>query len=109
MKLIDFSDYPKGKVLYGGSEKKQSILMPNRDGTYCDYMLKFRKNTEFGPRFNHVSEYLGSHIFELLGIPAQKTYLGLYQGEPVVACKSFVGPSEQFVPFNEVGESTFQV
>lgn len=27
-------------------------------------------------------------------------------GEEVVACKSFVADGEQFVPFNDVGEST---
>lgn len=106
MELIDFSDYPAGQINYGGSERKKSILVPNGDGTVSDYMLKFRKMTEFGPRNNHISEYLGSHIFAFLGIPAQKTYLGIYEGEPVVACKSFVGKDEQFVPFNEVGEST---
>ena len=70
-------------------------------------MLKFRKKTRFGTmRNNHLSEYLGSRIFELLGYPVQKTFLGRRFGEDVVACKSFVREGEQFVPFNDVGEST---
>ena len=91
---------------YGGSERKESILVPNGDGTFSDYMLKFRKKTPFGARCNHVSEYVGSHIFELLGFNVQKTFLGTFEGEEVVACKSFVEAGEQFVPFNDVGEST---
>lgn len=106
MDLVDFAGYMRGSIHYGGSERKESILIPNGDGTFSDYMLKFRKKTPFGARNNHVSEYLGSHVFDLLGYDVQKTFLGTFEGEDVVACKSFVGLGEQFVPFNDVGEST---
>ena len=104
--IIDFSQFERGAINYGGSERKESVRVPNGDGTFSEYMIKFRKRTPFGARFNHVSEYLGSHIFELLGFDVQKTFLGTFAGEEVVACKSFVGIGEQFVPFNEGGEST---
>ncbi len=70
------------------------------------YMLKFPKATAFGKSMSHVSEHLGSRIFEAAGIPAQRTYLGTYQGEQVVACRDFNVKGCQFVPFNDVGEST---
>ena len=101
---LDFSGYELSGRYYAGSERKVGIRTP--DGT-C-YMLKFRKATEFGRRFNHVSEYLGSHIFSLAGMSSQDAYLGTYQGEPVVACRDFNTPTTQFVPFNEVGESTLE-
>lgn len=50
MKLIDFTDYKRGFINYGGSEKKLSILVPQEDGTYHDYMLKFQKDSAFGRR-----------------------------------------------------------
>lgn len=106
MELIDFSPYPSSDVQYGGSERKEAVLVPNGGGAPCEYMLKFRKRTPFGLRNNHLSEYLGSRIFDALGYPAQKVFLGLRHGEEVVACKSFVTEGEQFVPFNDVGEST---
>ncbi len=106
MELIDFSSYPLSDVQYGGSERKEAILVPDGTGKPCEYMLKFRKRTPFGLRNNHFSEYLGSRIFDALGYPAQKVFLGLRHGEEVVACKSFVAEGEQFVPFNDVGEST---
>lgn len=106
MELIDFSIYPASDVQYGGSERKEAILVPNGGGRPCEYMLKFRKRTPFGMRNNHLSEYLGSRIFEVLGYPTQKVFLGLRHGEEVVACKSFVADGKQFVPFNDVGEST---
>lgn len=98
---MDFSKYKRSNRYYGGSERKLGILIGE-----SEYMLKFQKVTPFGVRYNHISEYLGSRIFELLGFPVQEVYLGTYEGEPVVACKNFIGPGEQFVPFNDVGEST---
>lgn len=69
MELIDFSVYPASDVQYGGSERKEAILVPNGGGSPCEYMLKFRKRTPFGMGNNHLSEYLGSRIFEALGYP----------------------------------------
>lgn len=69
-------------------------------------MIKFQKHTAFGKRNNHISEFLGSHIFEICGFETHKTYLGYRDGEEVVACKDFNVPGRQFVPFNDVGEST---
>lgn len=98
---MNFSKYAQSSTYYGGSEKKIGITVSG-----AEYILKFQKKTEFGLRYNHISEFLGSHIFELLGFNAQYTELGTYKGEQVVACKNFIAASEQFVPFNDVGEST---
>lgn len=98
---IDFSEYELNGKYYGGSERKEGISI---DGE--DYMIKFQKQTAFGKRNNHISEFIGSHIFEICGIEAHKTYLGYRAGEEVVACKDFNVPGKQFVPFNDVGEST---
>ena len=103
MQLIDFTDYPTSGKSYGGTEKKLGILF---DG--FPYMLKFQKNTPFGFRFNTVSEYIGSHIYQMLGFECQETYLGTYRGQNVVACNDFVVDGYQFVPFNDVGESTIE-
>ena len=99
----NFSNYKLSNIRYGGSERKLGILINDEP-----YMLKFQKNTKFGKRNNHLSEFLGSHIFELLGFNVHKTYLGKYKGEFVVACKDFVINGYEFVPFNDVGESTIE-
>ena len=99
----DFSNFRLSNIRYGGSERKLGILINGEP-----YMLKFQKNTKFGKRNNHLSEFLGSHIFELLGFNVHKTYLGKYKGEFVVACKDFVINGYEFVPFNDVGESTIE-
>lgn len=103
MKIIDFSKYKLSGIYYGGSEKKLGIT---KDG--INYMLKFQKKTPFGKRYNTISEYIGSHIYKELGFDCQETYLGIYNGENVVACKDFICDDYQFVPFNDVGESTIE-
>ena len=102
--MIDFSKYEKTNTFYGGTERKFGVYIGG-----FEYMIKFQKQTNFGvKRFNHISEYIGSHVFELLGFEAQATYLGLYNGEQVVACKNFISGENQFVPFNDVGESSLE-
>ena len=98
---IDFSEYELNGKYYGGSERKEGITLAGED-----YMIKYQKQTAFGKRNNHISEFIGSHIFELCGFQAHKTYLGYRNGEQVVACKDFNVEGKQFVPFNDVGEST---
>ncbi len=99
----DFSNFRLSNIRYGGSERKLGILINDEP-----YMLKFQKVTRFGKRNNHLSEFLGSHIFEILGFDVHETYLGTYKGEAVVACKDFVTNGYEFVPFNDVGESTIE-
>ncbi len=103
---MDYRNYDKcqlSKRSYGGSERKLGILLNGQP-----YMLKFRKRTPFGYRYNTISEYLGSHIYQSIGIPCQDTLLGTYHNEEVVVCKDFLTDGFQFVPFNDVGESTIE-
>ena len=101
--MRDYSKYPDGGRFYAGAERKKSILING----YA-YIVKFQKNSRDGLRFNHISEYLGSHIFSLLGIETQETRLGTYNGENVVVIKDFLDENEVFVPFNGIGDSTLE-
>ena len=103
MKIINFDKCSLSGRYYGGSEKKLGILYEG-----APYMLKFQKETPFGLRFNHISEYLGSHIYGLLGFDCQVTLLGTLDSRFVVACKDFTTNDSTFVPFNDVGESTIE-
>jgi len=101
--MRDYSKYEKTPVLFSGAEKKFEIII---DG--FRYIVKFQKNSEVGLTFNYVSEYLGSHIFQLLGIPVQETFLGTYEGKNVVVMKNFLEPEDDLVAFNGVGESSLE-
>lgn len=101
-KRYNFSNCPIGRSTYQGANgSKISIMI---DG--AEYMLKFpaiaRNNSDIHYSNGIASEFLGSSIFNILGLPAQKTYLGCYESPDgkryeVVACKDF----------NEMGKYTF--
>lgn len=91
--MIDFTDLPiRNKTYAGANGSKISVL-------YNDelYMLKFPAvpsiNKQISCANGCISEYLGCHIFESIGIPVQKTLLGTYtkngKQKIVVACKDF--------------------
>ncbi|MHB1485552.1 MAG: HipA domain-containing protein [Saccharofermentanales bacterium] len=99
--MTDYSKYPVSNRYYTGAEMKVGIMIKGKP-----YFVKFRKNSPEGLRFNHISEYLGSHIFSFLGINAQETDLGLYDSKEIVLIRDFLEDDETFVPFNGVGDST---
>lgn len=101
LEIINFDKCKSYGKLYGGSEEKLALI---HDGK--KYMVKFQKDSPYGLRFNHISEYVGSHIYNMLGINAQETILGTYKDRYVVGCLDFLEDDEKFVPFNDVGEST---
>lgn len=94
MTTTDFTGCQRYDVnSYGGADTKQKVVL---DGQV--YMLKFGKPLEPDPsrplQASHsnmpFSEHLGCRICEELGLPAQETILGTYEGRPVVACKDFI-------------------
>lgn len=79
MDLIDFTDCPQTNKAYGGTGRMKYSVQYNGDL----YMLKFSgRSKENQPQFytgDILSEYIGSHILNIVGIPAQKTVLGLFR------------------------------
>ncbi len=49
-----------------------------------------------------MSEYLGSHLYELLGIPVHQTALGYRKGKIVCACKDFTFPDKRLFMFSDL-------
>ena len=93
MKLMDFTELPTKKKSYGGANgNKLSVVINNET-----YMLKLpahtMRNAEMSYSNSAISEFLGSHIFNMAGISAQETILGTYTYKGVkrisVACKDF--------------------
>lgn len=102
MRLIDFTDCKIDRHTdYAGSDRKNAIIY-NGDR----YMIKFSERQEPKNDYatscvnNVLSEYIGSHIAGLAGIPTHETLLGTYNGELVVACKNFLKPGETLHEFS---------
>ena len=94
--LIDFTDLPVRKKTYAGANGSKLCVMVQG----VPYMLKFpaapSRNKAISYANGCISEYLGCHIFALIGIPVQETLLGLYRKagkeKIVVACRDFTSP-----------------
>ena len=95
VKLIDFNNAPIAKyVYYGGNAGAKEAIIYDKDSLDL-WMLKYPKTTRdlVNPQLSYttspLSEYLGSKIYELLGIPVHETLLGVRKNKIVVACKDF--------------------
>lgn len=91
--MIDFTNLPTKNKTYAGANGSKISVMYNGE----QYMLKFPssapKNKALSYANGCISEYIGCHIFESIGIDVQKTLLGTYKRNGkekiVVACKDF--------------------
>lgn len=94
--MIDFTNAERTNKGYNGANgNKIQVKYDNEK-----YMLKFppvaARNDALDYSNGCISEYLGSHIFQMLGIPAQDTLLGTFtvqnKVKTVVACRDFTSP-----------------
>ena len=91
--MLDFTALPTRNKFYAGANGAKIAVI--YDGE--QYMLKFPapapKNKELSYANSCISEYIGCHIFNSVGIAAQETLLGIYRKNGaekiVVACKDF--------------------
>ena len=95
--LTDFTDLSQSNFLYGGNAGlKRGIVWNNKL-----WLIKFPQetssfeNVDISFTTSPLSEYVGSHIFEILGYDVHKTELGIFNNEKinrkqlVVACQDF--------------------
>ncbi len=96
MEIIDFTTLPKKNKAYAGANgNKISVIYQGEQ-----YMLKFppvpKRNKDMNYSNSCFSEYLGCQVYEIIGVPVQKTMLGLYKTKGkekiVVACGDFTRP-----------------
>lgn len=104
MGMVDFSaceiEYTK---FYDGLNGKKLALYYNDEL----YMLKFPKENQSDDNYasSTINEYIGSHIFSILGFKTQETLLGYYKDKIVVACKDFEGFDKRLMIFGKVKNS----
>jgi hypothetical protein len=105
---IDFSPYPRSKAIYntGNAGRKMGVAV---DGT--NWLVKFsQRNDSNNMRDSSytnspLGEYLGSHIYGLVGIDVHETVLGLCDNRLVVGCKDFRHTGDQLAEFKGIVSS----
>lgn len=91
--IYDLNKYPLSNRngTYGGEAGAKEGILINSEY----WIVKYPKNTEsmkiknLSYTTSPLSEYIGSHIYELLGYNVHETILGIRKGKLVVACKDF--------------------
>lgn len=104
--MINFTNLQTKKKAYGGANGSKLSVIYNNEL----YMLKLPMHARRNPNLSYTnsctSEYLGCHIFNLLGVKAQETLLGEYEyhgvKRTVVACKDFTTPHTTIVDFASI-------
>jgi hypothetical protein len=114
MNIINFDNAQTAPgAFYGGNAgAKDAIIFEN-----SVYMVKYPKTTRdlVNPQISYttspLSEYLGSKVYEVLGIPVHETRLGVRRGKVVVACRDFTReagesfPGKMLIPFHDLKNS----
>ena len=104
--MLDFTNLPIKKKAYGGANGSKISVVYNDDL----YMLKLPMHALKNPNLSYtnscISEYLGCHIFNMLGVQAQETLLGIFKFHGkvrnVVACKDFTSPGVVIMDFASI-------
>jgi hypothetical protein len=95
MDILDLSEapYSNRNGSYGGvAGDKDGVIIGSQPWIvkYPKPTLGMAKVDKLSPlALTPISEFLGSHIYGLLGYPVQETLLGIRKGFVVVACKDF--------------------
>lgn len=105
MEIIDFDACPRSGAFYGGrAGRKVGVIYGG-----VPWILKFPRpgrdhSGSHVPSYTSspVSEWLGSHIYESLGIPAHETLLGYREGHVVCACRDFTCPDRKLYEFSQL-------
>ena len=101
MKMIDFRQFEIDVHSYSGSDDKRNIYM---NGKY--YMVKLPNYNPSEDSLitsitnNVVSEYIGCHIMESMGLSVQNTLLGFWGENLAVACEDFRKEDEELHEFS---------
>ena len=104
IKIENFDSLNPSGISYGGhGGSKRGIIIDNER-----WFLKYPKSTKsmdvqgLSYSTTPLSEYLGSHIYESIGLETHETKLGCANGKIVVACKDFLDSNEIIIDYNMI-------
>ena len=104
IEIIDFTNFEqKYEREYGGNSGRKKDIEFEGERWFLKFPGNIREQVnDISYSNSAVSEYIGSHIYESLGIDVHETRLGIYGNKCVVACKDFTRADE--LPITEFGK-----
>ena len=106
MELINFDNFKQNQRMYGGTAGRKMGITYNGK----DYLVKFAgnlkeqkmKNINLSYSNSPVCEYIGSKIYEIVGLPVHNTILGIRNNKIVVACEDFLQDGDRLYEFDKI-------
>lgn len=104
IKLEKFDNSVLSGITYGGHSGSKKGIIFNGERWFLKYPKSTKSMNVVGLSYttSPLSEYIGSHIYELLGIGVHETRLGIANGKIVVACKDFLNNNETILDYNAI-------
>ena len=104
MRIRDISDCPSSGRFYGGRAGRKLGILIDGEPWIAKYPRPGRELVgRHVPSYTSspVAEWLGSHIYQVCGIPAHETTLAWHGGQVVCACKDFTGSDLRLIEFEK--------
>ena len=94
---------PSG-ISYGGHGGSKKGIIINNERWFLKYPKSTKSMDVKGLSYSTtpLSEYIGSHIYDSIGLETHKTKLGIANGKVVVACKDFLDNNEVIIDYNSI-------
>lgn len=104
IKLEEFDNFNLSGISYGGHGGSKKGILINGEKWFLKYPKSTKSMNVEGLSYSTtpISEYLGSHIYESIGLNTHKTKLGIANGKVVVACKDFLSSKEVIFDYNSI-------
>lgn len=102
--IIDFTNCIENDRYYGGHAGTKLGIKYNNENWFLKFPQSTRdfKSQEISYTTAPLSEYIGSHIYQMLGTPAHDTLLGTKDGKIVVACRDFLLDGDKLIEFGNI-------
>ena len=104
IKIENFDLLNSSGISYGGHGGSKRGIIINTERWFLKYPKSTRSMDVEGLSYSTtpLSEYLGSHIYETIGLETHETKLGIANGKIVVACKDFLNSNETIIDYNMI-------
>ena len=104
IKIEKFDLLSPSGISYGGHGGSKKGIIIDGDKWFLKYPKSTKSMDVQGLSYSTtpLSEYLGSHIYELVGLETHQTKLGYANGKIVVACKDFLDNDEIIIDYNMI-------
>lgn len=104
IKIEKFDLLKSSGISYGGHGGSKRGIIINDERWFLKYPKSTKSMDVEGLSYSTtpLSEYLGSHIYNLVGLETHETMLGVANGKIVVACKDFLNSNEIIIDYNMI-------